>query len=380
MIISTIVWLSGLMCGAWLLGKILPLEGNYRMSLSIGHNPNLPRISVIIPARNEERNLAVLLPSIKGQPISDLEVIVVDDGSTDRTAAVALSYGARIVTPGELPLGWVGKCWASWHGARAASGDLLIFLDADTCIEPGGLLKLAEAGLELNGLLSIQPYHIMKRPYESLSAFFNIVVLAAVANPKPTKHNRNRSTGAFGPCIVCTREAYFESGGHETIRHHILENHSLGRLFARQQQPVHNRTGEGVLTFRMYPEGFGQLISGWSKSFASGASSTTPLRLLAIIWWMTGAVTVVTQSMDSQMWSLPLAIVLGCTSYTAYALLLYALLKRAGNFSMLTAIFFPIPLLAFMGIFASSVLQTFFKREVTWKGRSISTSKGREEP
>ncbi|GFZ79428.1 4,4'-diaponeurosporenoate glycosyltransferase [Paenibacillus marchantiophytorum] len=380
MIASTFVWLGGLICGAWLLGKILPLEGNYRNSSSRGHNPNLPRISVIIPARNEERNLAVLLPSIQEQHIPDLEVIVVDDGSTDRTAEVALSYAARIITPDELPPGWLGKSWASWHGARAASGDLLIFLDADTCIEPGGLWKLAAAGLEQNGLLSIQPYHIMKRPYESLSAFFNIVVLAAVANPRPIEHNRNRSTGAFGPCIVCTRDAYFQSGGHEAIRHHILENHSLGSLLARQQQPVRNRTGEGVLSFRMYPEGFGQLVSGWSKSFASGASSTTPLRLLAIIWWLTGAVTVVTQSINSQMWSSPLASLLCFTSYTAYALLIYALLKRAGNFSVMTVILFPIPLFAFMGIFASSMLQTFFKRKVTWKGRSISTSKGREEP
>lgn len=374
MIGNVVLLLGGLICGAWLLNKILPLEEDL-VPFTKNDRKSLPSISVIIPARNEERNLTQLLPSIKGQQLAPFEVIVVDDGSTDRTAAIAESFGAIVVNPGELPDGWLGKSWACWNGAQAASGHLLIFLDADTCLEDAGLAVLAEAHSNQKGLLSIQPYHKMKRPYEWLSAFFNIIVLAAVGAPQTAAATKKKAVGAFGPCIVCTRESYFQTGGHEAVRERILENYSLGLLFA-EQQTVRNCSGKGVIAFRMYPEGIRQLCAGWSKSFASGASSTTPLRLLAIIWWLTGSITVVTQWTNPQIWRSSDQITIGIISYLAYVLLINIQLSRAGNFGFKTAFLFPIPLLFFMGIFASSTLQTFFRRKVTWKGRSISTMKG----
>jgi len=374
MIGNIVLLLGGLICGAWLLSKIRPLEKD-SLPFTKNDRKSLPSISVIIPARDEERNLTHLLPSMQGQILDQFEVIVVDDGSTDHTADVAVSFGAIVVNPGELPDGWLGKSWACWNGAQAASGHLLIFLDADTCLEEDGLAALAEAQSKQNGLLSIQPYHKMKRPYEWLSAFFNIIVLAAVGAPQAAAATKKKAVGAFGPCIVCTRESYFQTGGHEAVRARILENYSLGLLFA-EQQTVRNRSGKGVITFRMYPEGIRQLCAGWSKSFASGASSTTLLRLLAIIWWLTGSITVVTQWTNSQIWESSIQITIGIISYLTYVLLIYIQLSRAGNFGFLTAFLFPIPLLIFMGIFASSTLQTFFRRKVTWKGRSISTMKG----
>jgi len=374
MIANTVLLLGGLVCGTWLLRKIAPLE-EAPVHPSSSNNESLPSLSVIIPARNEEHNLANLLPSIQAKQVAKLEVIVVDDGSTDRTSAVAASYGARVINCGELPDGWLGKSWASWNGAQAASGDLLIFLDADTCLEDDGLASLAESQFMQKGLLSIQPYHKMKRPYEWLSAFFNIIVLAAVGEPQTVDTTKKRATGAFGPCIVCTRESYFQTGGHKAVRECILENYSLGIIFA-EKLAVRNRSGKGVVNFRMYPEGIRQLCAGWSKSFASGASSTTPIRLLAIIWWLAGAVTVATQWVNPSIMGSSLQLVIGIMSYFAYVLLIYLQLNRAGNFGILTAFLFPIPLIVFIVIFASSTLQTFFRRKVTWKGRTIATPKG----
>lgn len=91
-----------------------------------------PRVSVIIPARNEERRIGRLLDSLDRQTVRPHEVIVVDDQSSDLTGSLASGRGASVVTGGPLREDWCGKPWACWRGACASTGDLLLFLDADT--------------------------------------------------------------------------------------------------------------------------------------------------------------------------------------------------------------------------------------------------------
>lgn len=96
-------------------------------------------ISVIVPARNEERNLPALLYSLAAQPQPAAEVIVVDDQSRDQTAAIAAAAGAKVVASPGPPAGWTGKNHACHLGAEAAAQPWLLFLDADTCLVPGAL-------------------------------------------------------------------------------------------------------------------------------------------------------------------------------------------------------------------------------------------------
>ncbi|MDI6846449.1 MAG: glycosyltransferase family A protein, partial [Candidatus Saccharicenans sp.] len=168
----------------------------------------VPTISVIIPARNEANNLAILLESLKEQSIKPEEIIVVDDNSEDETAEIARKAGVRVINPGPLPAGWNGKSHACFRGAEAASGDLLIFLDADTRLEKEGLEVMLNLYLDGRGLVSIQPYHRMQKAYERLSAFFNLVVFLNM-NISSYISALNRPRGAFGPCILCSRSDYF---------------------------------------------------------------------------------------------------------------------------------------------------------------------------
>ncbi|MCZ8495916.1 glycosyltransferase, partial [Priestia megaterium] len=118
-------------------------------------------LSIIIPARNEERNLTFLLQSLQlGN--ADFEVIVVDDNSTDNTERVAKAFGVKVVHPGTLPAGWLGKSWACWNGAREAKGSVLLFLDADITVEKDGIEKVFFYYQQQGGVLSVHPYHLVK--------------------------------------------------------------------------------------------------------------------------------------------------------------------------------------------------------------------------
>jgi 4,4'-diaponeurosporenoate glycosyltransferase len=205
-------------------------------------------VSVIVPARNEERNLGRLLSSLKSQTCCPKEIMVVDDHSTDKTRDEALSYGVCVINSKEIPEGWLGKPWACWQGAREATENILVFLDADTHLAPDGLAKILNAQQRAGGLISIQPYHRMKRAYEKLSAFFNIITMAGTgafslfAGKIPVR-------GAFGPCLVCYREDYFKTGGHHRARDQVLESMGLADAFREARLAVSCYGGKGACLF-----------------------------------------------------------------------------------------------------------------------------------
>jgi 4,4'-diaponeurosporenoate glycosyltransferase len=325
---------------------------------------------VIIPARNEERTLPILLSSLKEQELSVLEVIVVNDHSQDATPQIASRYGARVLDSAPLPKGWLGKPWACWQGAQQARGEIFVFLDADTRIEAGGLQKILSSYLAQRGLLSIWPYHRMRRLYERLSALFNIIIMASMGSFTIRKE-KARSLGAFGPCVVCSKNDYFTVGGHETVKKAILEDVALGQQFARAGFGLHNYGGRGAISFRMYPEGVGSLITGFTKGMASGAQTADLRILIAIICWVSGGFV-------ASFWLLVLlamgnlqAVAPWTVLHVLYILQIYWILYRMGNYGFYTALLYPLPFLFFAGVFLISLLRTFFLHEVSWKGRKI---------
>jgi 4,4'-diaponeurosporenoate glycosyltransferase len=122
-------------------------------------------VSVIVPARNEEGSLPHLLARLASASPAPTEVLVVDDGSCDATAALAAAAGWRVLTV-DPPEGWTGKAWACWQGAQAARGDVLVFLDADTEPGSGFVADLASAAIGVGGLVSV-------------AAFLEVVVVVA---------------------------------------------------------------------------------------------------------------------------------------------------------------------------------------------------------
>lgn len=339
------------MVGWWLL---------WRLPRPSAGGADLAGTTVVVPARNEAANLARLLPTIRDAAV---EVIVVDDQSEDGTADVARAHGATVLATEGPPAGWTGKAWACASGAAAATGQRLVFLDADVVVEPGGLGRVVAEQRRRGGLVSVLPWHEVPRPHEQLSAMFNLVAPMAV-DAFGAFGGRRAARGAFGPCIALDRELYERSGGHgaEHVRGAVLDDVELARAVQAVGADVHLFGGRGSgLRFRMYPTGLGPLIEGWTKNFAGGAASTRPTTILLVVVWLSGLIAATLRPG-------PFGLV-----YAAYAVQLLVLLRRVGGYSRLTALLFPIPVAFFVLVFLRSVVRTFVRREVRWRGRDIAT-------
>jgi 4,4'-diaponeurosporenoate glycosyltransferase len=200
----------------WAAGFLL--LGRLRACARSGAPHPAPSVSIIIPARNEEHNLPTLLRSLASQSVNPCQIIVVNDGSTDRTAELARQLGATVIASQPLPDGWRGKTWACHQGAKAATGDLLLFVDADTWFEPDGLRRVLAS--YVGGACSVGPYHAVRKPYEHLSLFFNLNMTVGTV-----------PHGLFGQMLLVDRESYRRVGGHETVKGRIPENVFLAGNF-----------------------------------------------------------------------------------------------------------------------------------------------------
>lgn len=352
--LDLVQWAAGFL----VLGRLRGCGGAQRSS-----GPEAGDLSVVIPARDEERNLPRLLQSLGRQSPQPGEIVVVDDGSADQTAEVARRNGARVVASGPLPEGWRGKTWACQQGARNAAGKYLLFLDADTWFEPGGLARALAAfpGRE-HGALSVAPRHRVRAFHEQFSAFFNLVMLAGTGAFTPLG-DRYRGSGLLGQFLLIDRATYERVGGHSGVKGRILENVRLAKQVRAAGVPTRCRCGQGVFAVRMYPDGWRSLIEGWAKGFASGAGQTPLPLLVLIIAWLAGLacapIGLLTQHAPVP-WLFCYAL---CAAQTG------CLLRRAGTFHGLVAVFYPVFLVFFFAVFARSVLRS--GGSVTWKGRVI---------
>lgn len=323
------------------------------------------KVSVVIPARNEEHTLPLLLSDLARQTLQPFELIVANDDSEDATAEVALGFGATVLTLSDKPDGWVGKSWACQNGAKEATGELIVFLDADVRLSPDGLSRIVGA-YGAHGTVSVQPYHKTQKAYEQGAFFFNLIQVGAngAALPRPL------NLGLFGPVIAISRADYFAAGGHEGVKASVVEDMALARQLRRAKIPFRLFVGDEDVSFRMYPAGFYTLWQGFCKNLATSASQ--------IPAWLFLVVTVFIASMTSVPLHLILALARGETILILYAALyalwvcaLFRISTRIGRFSPVTVLFYPAVLIVFLLIFIYSGFLRLFRRNVKWKGRAI---------
>jgi len=330
-------------------------------------------LSVIIPARNEAENIEGVVRSVLASTYGPLEVIVVDDRSTDDTSAIVARLAAedprlRLVHGEELPPGWFGKPWACWQGARAATGEVLAFTDADTRHAPA-LLGHAVGLLETSGagLLTLVTHQVCASFWERLvmpQIFYLLGLRFAPATVNAARHARD--VIANGQFIMLTRETYEAIGTHAAVRGDIAEDLGLAQASHRHGRRVLLAHARSLISTRMY-QNLPQLVEGWSKNIYLGGRATFPDEPLR------RALVPLTLAASQLFWLAPVAaLLLGAPAgWTAAAILFslafWTLISFGMQIPLRYAFGYPLGALATLAIVLRSTLRG--GRRVEWRGR-----------
>jgi 4,4'-diaponeurosporenoate glycosyltransferase len=339
-----------------------------------GHSKDLRLdVSLIIPARNEAQNLPALLRSIRALCPAPREVIVVDDHSTDATAEIARAFGARVISPNDLPAGCVGKPWACAAGAAVATSPLLLFTDADTVHAPDSMGR-AVAALEREGadLVSVLPTHVAVAVWERLQGIFQLLLLVATrAGARPDRDERCFCIGQY---LLVRRAAYDCIGGHVAVQHRVAEDLAMARLIEERGLRFFLLRAPGMLRVRMYPEGLRAFVQGWRRNFREGMRAAGPMGVLETVLVMTWLLDVPRLSLEMVLARQPfLSAIAGC----AAALSVFAIAywqRQVGAFRASSAFAYPAFALLFVWVSCLSLADRMLRRPVTWKGRTVIAS------
>ena len=243
----------------------------------VGHDE---LVSVIVPARNEASTIRTLLSSLLATQYHPVEFVVVDDRSTDDTAALVSTVSdprLRLLRGEELPEGWYGKPWACYQGFRAARGSLLLFTDADTQHHPELLGRAVGALLhERAGLVTVSPLQRCVTFWERVVMPQIWFLLALRYHPPAVNRaSRERDVIANGQFILTSREAYETVGTHRVVSHEVAEDLALAQAYLRRGLKLHFAFAEQLMETRMY-QNLAQLIEGWSKNIYLGGRRSFP--------------------------------------------------------------------------------------------------------
>ncbi|MCD0792761.1 4,4'-diaponeurosporenoate glycosyltransferase, partial [Staphylococcus aureus] len=334
--ILTVIVTMSMACGALIFNRRHQLKTK---TLNFNHKA----LTIIIPARNEEKRIGHLLHSIIQQQVP-VDVIVMNDGSTDETARVARSYGATVVDVVDDTDGkWYGKSHACYQGVTHACTNRIAFVDADVTFLRKDAVETLINQYQLQGekgLLSVQPYHITKRFYEGFSAIFNLMTVVGM-NVFSTLDDGRTNQHAFGPVTLTNKEDYYATGGHKSANRHIIEGFALGSAYTSQSLPVTVYEGFPFVAFRMYQEGFQSLQEGWTKHLSTGAGGTKPKIMTAIVLWLFGSIASILGlclSLKYRQMSVRKMVAL----YLSYTTQFIYLHRRVGQFSNLLMVCHPL--------------------------------------
>jgi 4-hydroxybenzoate polyprenyltransferase/GT2 family glycosyltransferase len=335
-------------------------------------------ITVVVPARNEAGRIAACLEALLLQRYPGaFRVVVIDDGSTDATWAEAtrvLGDVGRVISAGDRPSGWTGKCWACHLGARDATTPLIAFVDCDTVLGPDALASAAaEVAAQRGGMVSLlTSYDVRGAMERALIPAFAFVQLCfmPIAVVNWSKGRPRQVAFGYGPCMVMVRADYEKAGGHAAIASSDREDADLGRLFAGSGLPVRTVRGADLGATRHFRSAV-EVAACWRRTYYAYTGHS----LAVAIAGMAGivAVTLLPPAMVAVAWvtgdRLALA---GAVIGTVGLLSLRLLLAVAERQPLTTVLWHPVTFAATFAFQAASIADGLAGRQPVWRGRALS--------
>jgi len=362
------------------LGLLTALSNHFSIRRFDQYPPakNLPRVSILVPARNEAENIEACVRTLLRQDYPDFEIIVLDDHSTDETRHILSRLARdfqrlRVMDGRPLPEGWLGKHWACHQLAQAARGDLLLFTDADTRHVPTMLRDSVSALLaEGADLVTAFPREEAVTWGEKLIVpviSFGIFSFLPVALAR-----RMRWAGlsvAIGQFMLFRRSAFEAIGGYESVCNHIVDDVMLGRRIILHGFVWRLMDGTRHISCRMY-RGFWQAVDGFTKNIFAFFDYRLSLFLIAWTWiaaaFLAPPFVLAARSLKVAVESYPYSLALLAAGESV---LLWGIAYRRFRFPLYLALLYPLSLAVFVLIAFRSLVYTLLGQS-TWKERDLA--------
>ena len=325
------------------------------------------KVSVLIPARNEEKNIGNILNDLRNQPFQNIEVIVFNDQSEDSTALLVDEFVSsdkrfRIISSDQLPEGWLGKNYACSRLASAANGNFFLFLDADVRIS-GNLIgdSLWYAEKSRSDLVSIFPKQkIITRGEWATVPNMNFILVSLLPLILVRKTVIPSLAAANGQFMLFSPDVYKQLTPHEKMKNSKVEDILISRYLKKAGKSVSCLLGDERIECRMY-SGFSDSVNGFSKNVAEFFGGSY---LLTILFWF-----VTTFGFIFIMLYLPPAVFL---LYLFMFLSIRVAISLSGKQNILKNLLCIVPLQFSLGLFIVKSLTNKFFKKYSWKGREVS--------
>jgi hypothetical protein len=355
------------------------------------------RIAVLIPARDEERNIGACVESVLASRDVELEVLVLDDASTDCTAEIVQAFAlrdarVRLVGTQSLPAGWNGKQRACWVLAQETTSPLLLFLDADVRIKPQTLTRcIAELQARNIALLSGFPRQITVGWMEQMMLpLIHFVLLGFLPIGRMRASTKVGYAAGCGQFFLADREAYFASGGHAAIRETRHDGLRLPQAFRRQGFRTDIVDLTQLVEVRMY-DSAGAVWMGLAKNATEGLGAPlriVPLTILlllgqvlpviaAMLWaafWVSNLL--VGATFDEPTMAVVVSMLLALAVMASYLPRLLAV--RRFEQPLQSALLHPLGIIMLLAIQWYALVKQIFGRPVAWRARAYSSGTGEE--
>jgi chlorobactene glucosyltransferase len=328
-----------------------------------------PKVSVLIPARNEEKNIRNCLQSIYLNDYPDFEVIVLDDNSTDDTLDIirdcsAKYHNIKYLEGSALPEGWLGKTWACHQLSEKAEGEILIFTDADNTYNTKAILNTVGYidRFKLDFLSAFPEQKTRTFAEKLIVPMIDLIAYSFFILWSSYFVKFSIFIEANGQWLAVKRKSYLELNGHQSVKDKIVEDTELGRIFKKNKKRTMTVAGSGIVFGKMY-DSFREIWQGLSKNLfgIAGYNSALFFTLVAILACST---------------LLPYSFIFIHEYILLFALIVNLIWRailslRFNKSSFITSmIFHPISVILFVGIAINSYFQSI-RGTIEWKGRKI---------
>jgi chlorobactene glucosyltransferase len=343
-----------------------------------------PRLSVLIPARDEAAVISQTVRRVLAQTYSNFELIVLDDHSSDSTAELALQAAGsderfHLFYSEALPRGWLGKNWACHQLSKAASGELLLFIDADVWLQSVALVALVGHMQRTRAeLLTIWPTQLTDSWGERLVVpLINFAILGYLPILPVHYTYWHIFAAANGQCMMFNASAYQKVGGHAAVRDQVVEDVALARRVKARihaspgitadwrntfSSPLQMADGNRLISCRMYPQGWPQVRDGFSKNILSGhGNSVTFLLASTVFHWLVFIVPWVWLVFGGSWWALGLGIA---------GILIRGLTAAFAHQRVFDALWMPLSVVLMTNIALHAIIW-HYSGTATWKGRNL---------